>query len=50
MTLSEERLAELRALPDRELLDEIFHIAGFEKVSLAEFRRSTRGYANPETV
>jgi hypothetical protein len=31
MPLSEERIEELRALPDRELLEEILHIAGFRK-------------------
>lgn len=29
MPLSEERIEELRKLPDRELLEEILHIAGF---------------------
>ena len=36
--ISEERLIELRSLPDRELLEEILHIAGFEKANISDFR------------
>lgn len=31
MALSDERIEELRSLPDRELLEEILHIAGFRE-------------------
>ncbi len=41
--MSEERIAELRSLPDRELLDEILRIAGFEKANISDFR----GAINP---
>ena len=36
MPLSQERIEEIRKLPDREILEEIFHIAGFEKVPIHE--------------
>jgi hypothetical protein len=41
--ISEERIAELRSLPDRELLEEILHIAGFEKAEISNFH----GVINP---
>jgi len=41
--ISDERMAELRSSPDRELLEEILHIAGFEKAKNSDFR----GVMNP---
>lgn len=35
--ISDEKVAELRSLPDRELLEEILHIAGFEKTTISTF-------------
>ncbi len=32
MPISQERIEEIRKLPDREILEEVLHIAGFKKM------------------